>query len=81
MVKVRVIQNALDVLERELQLSKQQNGLQPRQRCIVIQPVTCFCAGRGRQQADGIIVVQRPDADTGQLADFVNGHHGYPSSV
>ena len=48
---------------------------------IVIQPVACFREGCGRQQPDGIIVVQCPDTDTGQFADFVNGHHGYPSSV
>ena len=43
--------------------------------------IACFREGCGRQQPDGIIVVQCPDTDTGQFADFVNGHHGYPSSV
>lgn len=36
LVKVRIIQDPFDILERKFQLPKQQNGLQPRQCCTVI---------------------------------------------
>ena len=81
LIEIRIIQNAADRPQREFQFTKQQDGLQPCQRRIVIQPVACFCELCGRQQPNGVIMVQRPDADARQRADFVNGHHGYPSSV
>ena len=81
LVKIRIIQHPLDVLQRKFQLPEQQNGLQPRQRCIVIQPIARLSEPGGRQQADGVVMVQRPDADPCQSADFVNGPHGSSSSV
>mgnify|MGYP007099013035 CR=1 FL=1 len=41
-VKIRGVQNPLDVIQRELQLPEKQDRLHPLQRRVVIQPVARF---------------------------------------
>ena len=41
----------------------------------VIQAVARLRHPRGTQQPDGVVVVQRANADTGQLAHFLHGLH------
>ena len=75
-VKVRAVQDAANLLQRELQFPEKQNALQPLQGTRVIQPVPGLRHPGGFQQPDAVIVMQRPDADARSLADLMHGHHG-----
>ena len=47
--------------------------------CIIIEPVSGIRDLCRIQQSNFIIVVQRPDADTGEIAHFFYGFHLRPS--
>ena len=78
-VKIRGIQNPLDVLQRELQLPEKQDRLHPLQRRVVIQPVARFRHRGWLQQADGVIMVERAHTHASDTADFPDGFHFHPS--
>lgn len=78
-VKIRGVQNPLDVLQRELQLPEKQDRLHPLQRRVVIQPVARFRHRGWLQQADSVIMVERAHTHAGDAADFLDGFHFHPS--
>ena len=75
------IQNLPDLLQGELKLAEQQNGLQASQGFIVIKPVACLRHGRGAEQTDGVVMMERADADAGDFGYFGDCFHGVPSRL
>ena len=71
----RVIQNRPDRRQRKIQLPEEKNRPKPLQCLAVIQAVARLRHPRGTQQPDGVVVVQRANADAGQLAHFLHGLH------
>ena len=64
-IKIGAVENFCDFLQGKLKLPQKQNGVQSFQGGIVIEPVAGLRHLAGPQKPDGIIVVQRPDTDTG----------------
>ena len=75
------MENVCDLLQRKPQLPEHKDHIKPFQGLVVIQPVTGSGDLRGLQQADAVVVVQRPDADPGAATHFLHGKHGHPSLV
>ena len=64
---------------------EEQNDLQSRKRIFIVEAIADFGIFCRREEPDLVIVLQRPDADAGQLAHFMDSHHifthlGYPLS-
>src|SRR5690606_21457103 len=68
-----IIENVANLLQRHAELAVEQDLLQPQQLRLAVDAVT---AGRARlrpEQADLIVVMQRPDTDAGEPRELLDG--------
>jgi hypothetical protein len=71
-----IVDQALDLLQGEAQLTPDQDLLQPGQVLVAVEPVTGLRAPARTEQADLVVVVQGPDGDAGQAGKLAYGSHG-----
>ena len=57
-IKIQIIQNLFDILQRELKFLEKQDHLQSLQCLIVIKPVARSCDFRGRQKTNLVVMMQ-----------------------
>ena len=60
LIERRIVEYLSDPFQRKSELSVQQNLLQPNQIRVAVEPVPCLGPSRWSQQADGVVVMQRP---------------------
>jgi hypothetical protein len=72
-VRVRVVEQGGDLLEREAELPVEQDLLQPVEVGVVVAPVARVAAFARDEQADVVVVVQRAHRDTGEARDLSHG--------
>jgi hypothetical protein len=82
-VRLRVVEQGRDLVEREAEFPVEQDLLQPVEVGVVVAPVACVAALAGGQQADVVVVVQRAHGDSGEARDLSYGvaHFPLPSCV
>src|SRR5690606_40154897 len=72
-VEIGPVQHGANLVQAHAQLSQKQDLLQAEQRRLVVPPVAVGRLSWRAQQADRVIVMQRPDADSGNLGKLANG--------
>src|SRR5688572_25849873 len=77
-IEVGPIEHRLDGLEREIQLTVKQDALQTQRAALVVVAVAIRADDRRDEQADVIVVMERADADAGELSELFYrvGHRG-----
>ncbi|CDN41859.1 hypothetical protein BN871_AN_00200 [Paenibacillus sp. P22] len=73
--EVRILEDRLDLLQRESELAKEQDLLQHREIPVGIQPVAGFRRFLRMKQPDLVVMMQRAHADAGQLRRFLHLEH------
>lgn len=82
-VRVRVVEQGRDLVEREAELPVEQDLLEPVEVRVAVAPVAGVAALARRQQADGVVVVQGPHRDPGEaghLSDGVAHFRSFPGT-
>ncbi len=72
-VRVRVVEQGGDLFEREAELAVEQDLLQPVEVAVAVAPVARVAALAGREQADGVVVVQRAHGHSGEARHLSHG--------
>lgn len=69
-VRLRVVEQGRDLVEREAQLPVEQDLLQPVEVGVAVAPVPRVVALARNEQADLVVVVQRAHRDPGETGDL-----------
>lgn len=72
-VRVRVVEQGGDLLERETELPVEQDLLQPVEVGVAVTPVARAAALAGHEQADVVVVVQGAHRHCGEAGDLSHG--------
>ena len=72
-VRVRVVEQHRDLVERKAELPVEQDPLEPVEVGVGVAAVTRMGAPAGRQEADLVVVVQGAHRDTGEPRDLSHG--------
>ncbi|GAA3095482.1 hypothetical protein GCM10017687_02420 [Streptomyces echinatus] len=80
-VRVRVVEQGRDLVEREAELPVEQDLLEPVEVGVAVAPVSGVRALAGREQGDLVVVVQGAHRDPGEPRDLSHGvaHFSAPS--
>lgn len=71
-VRLRVVEQGLDLVEREAQLPVEQDLLQPVEVGVAVAPVPRVVALARNEQADLVVVVQGAHRDSGETGDLAH---------
>ena len=63
-VKIRTVYDVFDFFQRKLQLTEQQNLLQPLKGCLAVQPVTSFTDLVRMKQSYLVVIMQCAHTDS-----------------
>lgn len=90
-VRLRVVEQGRDLVEREAEFPVEQDLLEPVEVGVAVAPMTRVAALTGDEQTDVVVVVQRAHGDPGEPGDLPYGvgvvppygvaHFPLPSSV
>jgi hypothetical protein len=72
-VRSRIVEQGGDLVEREAELSVEQDLLQPVEVGVAVTPVAGVAALARDEQADVVVVVQRAHRDSGESGDLSHG--------
>lgn len=72
-VRVRVVEQRRDLLEREAELPVEQDLLQPVEVGVAVAPVARVAAAARDEQADVVVVVQCAHRHSGETGDLSHG--------